>query len=179
MSFTALLLPLQLQLTYYQYLAGKNSSPRAFLPGALPVGTRCKHRAAGRPLTLRVTQVPAPLPTLPRLYSSLHTPVQLFLDLLTSLDLSGRRPPPSSPPLPVSSVVWRLTQQSSQQAHTPTHLGRILGSQLVLHPALLRQLQHNCARPVPPPPLQLSPGARPRAAPQGLPKSPSRCWARP
>lgn len=120
MSFTALLLPLQLQLTYYQYLAGKNSSPRAFLPGALPVGTRCKHRAAGRPLTLRVTQVPAPLPTLPRLYSSLHTPVQLFLDLLTSLDLSGRRPPPSSPP-PSRVLCCLETHPAKLPAGTYTH----------------------------------------------------------
>lgn len=108
MSFTAFLLPLRPHLTYYQYSALKNISPRAFLPGALPVGARCKRRAGRKtPEPGRVSQLSAPLPTRPRLQSALHTSVQLFLDLLTSLDLVWLPCPLHSPRF---SVVPRLIQ---------------------------------------------------------------------
>lgn len=177
MSFTALLLPLRPHLTYYQYFAGKKKyiSPRAFPRGFFLWEPDANVEPAGDLEPGRVSQLPAPLPTRRWLQSALHTPVQLFLDLLTSLDLAWL---PCPLPFPVSSVV-HPTQQSLQQVHTPTHLGRIWGSQLALHPALLRQIQHKCARPVPPPPRQPRRVARPRAAPQGLPKSPLRRAARP
>lgn len=81
------------------------------------------------------------------------------------------------PPLPPPSVLCRPeADRAKPPGGTRTHPpGPDLGIPArALRPALPGQLQHKRARPVPvpPPPLQPSPEARPRAAPQGLPKSP-------
>lgn len=166
MSFTALLLPLRPYLTYYQYLAEKISVPRAVPAAALPAEAGCKHPAGG--------QGPRPTsrtpPHYPRQHSALHTRVQLFLDLLTSPD-PARPPSPFLPPRPQLS---RGRPGRPLRRHSPTHLGRGRGSSAARSVRRSVRLQHECARPVPPPPLQPSREAQPRAAPQGLPKSPSR-----
>lgn len=124
---------------------------------ALPAGTDANTQPAGRarsPATRTPPDTPAAAlrstHSCPTLLGSTYIPGSRRATLLL--------PSPASPDVP----------ELPRRRHSPTHLGR--GSPAARSARRSSRLQQECARPVPPPPLQPSPEARPRAAPQGLPE---------
>lgn len=103
MSFTALLLPLRPHLTYYQYLAGGGGrgAVHCLSPQWLSLWEPDTSTQAARKTLARLggSRLHATLPIRPRL----HSRVQLFLDLLTSLDVVWLPSPTSSPQRPLPS----------------------------------------------------------------------------